>query len=623
MKRELNKEQFSLNNIFLMKNIERNIALLLFLICWIYVWIRAVTVPLSHDEVATFFHFVHAENLIDLPANDLSANNHLLNTFLTFISYKLFGYTELVLRLPNLLIAPLYFFYHYLISKKLQSSLLKWVYIVCLFCTHYLMEHLGYTRGYGMSLAFLSGAIYFALEYSSARSIKNLWKLCLMLLLALAANLALMHSFIIILGFVLFVGASGVRQMKKRELYGQLLVYAITIVGFLIAVDYLLELKEKGALYMGSQEGFWEVSIVTLIQSINFDYNDAIATFIMLIFGMSVLAFFVSNSKNISLKTLSNNNNFYSYLFIGNIAAIILSNKIMEVNYPENRAVMFLIPYLIGSFCFAVNGISSTNKLKRVFVFSALLLLFIPIRSFGFINLSYQTYIDFIKQRIPPRYITYIQEDAKNNNYKPLVSGYHMRHFVYNYYNFKNGGELNHFYEHDYPGRIADFQIVDTSESINFTKEYEVVDHDEITNYSLIKRKERTVKKKLFETTFNGSNGSTNQEYFDFFKNENVGNSLKEKAVLLKFDFKLKSSAIPFNARLVIDLSDENGKNLFYDYFPLGWTKTEWDGTFNYHMYIHTIPKETKKIVVYLWNINGKEFEVSKGTIKFEEIIIK
>lgn len=603
-----------------MKNIERNIAILLFLFCWIYIWARAVTVPLSHDEVATFFHFIHSGQLVDWPANDLGANNHLLNTLLTFISYKFFGYSELALRLPSLLIAPIYFFYHYLISKKLQSTLLKWTYIICMFCTHYIIEHLGYTRGYGMSLAFLAGTIYFTLEYSSTKRIKTLWKLCLMLLLALGANLALMHSFIIIICYVLFIG---IRQLKKAEVFKYLFVYTITIGGFLIAAFYLFELKESGALYMGSNEGFWEVSIVTLIQSINFDYNKTIAAYIIVIFGLTITALVLANSKKFSLKLLNNSNNLYGYLLLGNIAAIILSANILGVNYPENRAVMFLIPYLFGSFCFAVNGISFANKFKKVFVLASLLLLFIPIRSFGFINLSYQTYIDFIKQRIPPRYITTIQEDAKNNNYKPLVSGYHMRHFVYTYYNFKNGGELNHFYEHDYPGRIADFQIVDTSESINFTKEYEVVDYDEITNYSLIKRKKSTVKKELFETSFSSSNGSTNQEYFDFFRNENIEDSLKEKTLLLKFDFKLKSPKIPFNARLVIDLSDGNGKNLFYDYFPLGWTRTEWDGTFNYHMYIHTIPKETKKIVVYLWNINGKEFEVSNGTIKFEEIIIK
>lgn len=606
-----------------MKNIERNIAILLFLICWVYIWIRAVTVPFSHDEVATFFHFIHSGTLIDLPANDLGANNHLLNTFLTFVSYNFFGHTELALRLPNLLIAPIYFFYHYLISKKLQSLILKWVYIVCMFFTHYLLEHLGYSRGYGMSLAFLAGAIFFILDYVSTKHVKSLWKLFLTLTLALSANLALLHSFIIVIVYVLVVSLLSFREMEKKSRYQHLLIYTVTAGVFLIAVLYLLELKEKGALYMGSQDGFWEVTMITLIKSINIDYNIIIAAFVLLLFGISLLAFSLFNYKNFSLKTLSNSNNFYSYLLLGNIVAIILSSQIMGVNYPENRAVMFLIPFFFGSVCFAINGVSSVNRVKKILVYSSLLLLFIPIRSFGFINLTYQTYIDFIEQRIPPRYITTILEDGRKNNYKPLVAGYHMRHFVYAYYNFKNGGELNHFYEYGYPGRIGDFQIVDTSESPIFRKEYDVVDYDEITKYSLIKRKKSTLKKELFISPFNSSEGSINQEYFDLFRNENLADSLKEKAVLLTFNFHIKSSEKPLKVRLVIELSDESGKKLYYDYFPLDWTKTEWDGDFKYQMPIHNIPQETKRIVVYLWNRSKKEFEVSQGTVKFEEIILE
>ena len=584
-------------------------------------WVRAFLVPLSHDEVGTFFHFIHDGDFVPYVNALWDANNHLLNSLLTYGSYKLFGHSEIALRLPSLLIAPLYFYYHYKISQKLSSSLVKWVYIISMFFTHYLMEHLGYTRGYGMSLTFLAGAIFYVINYTEHRTGKNLAMSCLMLVLALSANLSLMHTFVIVIAYLLLTGIMNLKAMSRSVVFQHFIIYSFTALLFLAGVKYVLELKAQGALYMGGQEGFWEISVKTLIMSINFDYNLPIAIFMMGLFSISMMAFLWSNVKGISLQSLINNNNLYNYLLLGNIAAIILSNKIMGVNYPENRAVMFLIPYLIGGFCFSVNAMSP-SAFKKVFVAGTVLLLFIPLRSLGFVNTTYQTYIDFIEQRIPQRYISTIIEDGQQNGYKPLVSGYHMRHFVYAYYNFKNGGQLNHFYEHDYPGQIADYQIVDTSESQIFTRQYDLVDFDPITNYSLIKRKERIKTTPLFLQEFEGTKGATNQEYYEFYRNDSLGNDMLDKAVSLKFNYHFKSPHHPIKARLVIAISDVDGNGIFYDYFPLDWTKTAWDDPFDYEMYVHHIPKEAQSMVVYIWNINKKEFEVSEGTVKFEEILL-
>ncbi|HNS46120.1 MAG TPA: hypothetical protein PKH94_02665, partial [Bacteroidales bacterium] len=55
------------------------------LLLWIYVWLRAIQVPLIYDEIATFFHYIHSSSFLPFRSH-LDANNHLLNSALTWIS---------------------------------------------------------------------------------------------------------------------------------------------------------------------------------------------------------------------------------------------------------------------------------------------------------------------------------------------------------------------------------------------------------------------------------------------------------------------------------------------------------------------------------------------------------
>ena len=80
---------------------ESIIAFSISLCIFIYLIIRSIYVPLIHDEAATFFHYIQSSSFI--PFHSLNdANNHFLNSLLTYISYTLFGDSEFALRLPNL-----------------------------------------------------------------------------------------------------------------------------------------------------------------------------------------------------------------------------------------------------------------------------------------------------------------------------------------------------------------------------------------------------------------------------------------------------------------------------------------------------------------------------------------
>ena len=77
-------------------------------------------------------------------------------------------------------------------------------------------------------------------------------------------------------------------------------------------------------------------------------------------------------------------------------------------------------------------------------------------------------------------------------------------------------------------------------------------------------------------------------------------------------NMKLKTKTAPFNARIVIQISDKHNKAVYYYYQQLNWKKYQWlakDHTLQF--IIPNISNECHYITVYLWNINKAEFQIS------------
>lgn len=76
----------------------------------IYAALRAWSVPVVYDEVFTFTHYVITGGFQPFYSL-LDANNHVVNSGLTHMSFLVFGDSKLALRLPNLLALLIYLFF--------------------------------------------------------------------------------------------------------------------------------------------------------------------------------------------------------------------------------------------------------------------------------------------------------------------------------------------------------------------------------------------------------------------------------------------------------------------------------------------------------------------------------
>ena len=123
---------------------------------FIYVAIKAYLAGFTHDESITYM----------IATGDLgwpkTANNHLLNTELILLTTQLFGYAEWVLRLPNVLIFPLFLFFLYKICFRYTQNALPIVLAVPIFLFNpFVIQYFGMARGYGLALTLALMSMYY------------------------------------------------------------------------------------------------------------------------------------------------------------------------------------------------------------------------------------------------------------------------------------------------------------------------------------------------------------------------------------------------------------------------------------------------------------------------------
>ena len=167
---------------------QKNYLKIICLIIATFLTIKAYITPFTYDEAYSYLSYVRTNDLLTVNI----ANNHLLNTILMGI-FSIFGNSEFILRLPNLLSGFIYIYIGYRISTKLNNSLLILIFILL---NPTVFDFLSLARGYGISATLNLLGIYIFL-FSNARQ-KYLFSLTFFWLssLAIYTNLITLFSFI-------------------------------------------------------------------------------------------------------------------------------------------------------------------------------------------------------------------------------------------------------------------------------------------------------------------------------------------------------------------------------------------------------------------------------------------
>ncbi len=128
-----------------------------------YAVLRALRVSLTIDEAITFNEYV-SRGFGGLFRID-TANNHILNTLLTWLTTRIAGTGVFALRLPNLASHILYLVFSVRLLDRYLRGAAAVAGFVVLNANPYVLEFFSLSRGYGISLGLLMASLYYLFRF--------------------------------------------------------------------------------------------------------------------------------------------------------------------------------------------------------------------------------------------------------------------------------------------------------------------------------------------------------------------------------------------------------------------------------------------------------------------------
>lgn len=318
----------------------------------IHTTIRAATVSFTWDEGFTFMQHVSRGKFFQDTFDMMGANHHLLNVWGMMACLKLFGSSELSLRVPNLLAHVLYLYASARIASRAPSA---WQVVAAfiLFNAHpYLLDFFSLARGYGLANGFILMSLWCAWRYwHEGRTNRWLgWSLAWAALATLANAMALDH----LLGLSMAFVACWAWDARRTGLSGKVPQFAtmIIIVGMTLGIvlPTLLKLSAGGSLHMGCA-ALWDGTVSTFMERYLYhqDYGQGhlvlaggILVAVAAWCGLAALVIFRGPLRERARTWV------FGLLTLASITAILaMQHLLFHTPWPRSRTALFLLPTLL------------------------------------------------------------------------------------------------------------------------------------------------------------------------------------------------------------------------------------------------------------------------------------
>lgn len=583
----------------------------------LYLVLRAIFVPITHDEVGTFFFYVQSGKFLPFSSH-MATNNHFLNSALTFFSYQLLGSSKFVLRLPNILLAILLLFYTYKLGQLIKDRFLRWVFILSILLAHNFIEFLALSRGYGMSMAFLIGGVYYLMMAQQSNNSKHFFFCFLFAILSMSSNLTLIISSLIIISLAVISYFSTKTIKRKNLIMFILLTFFLGIIPILFFVWVSFDYQSKGLLLHGTTEGFWQITVESIIELVA-GFNYRFVGLLSLLYFLIICGILIFSLIKIRSRRLLNNNNLtFTWLLISNILASFLLAEFLNVNYLEDRTGLYFYPLFIGSIIFMLSYLQNEIKFKYIKILSIPILL-IPVHFLFHINLNFVANHKY--EILPERFYHEIKSTFKPGILSPTVSGHGLKSYCWSYINYREGGMLNQMQTAVYPNNLTDYQIVHVSHNPEWLKDYEIIDSEKSIMLSLLRRKKFL--KREFIKTMDSINTQTYTNKESFLLCDDIVDTLIGQNIYIDFDLSILCQHSPFFANIVVSLRNTNNENIYFEAIELNKKRLHWNGLkSNFRgSYLLPINDDAYRLFVYLFNKKLQSYLIYDGKITISKAV--
>lgn len=593
-------------------NKEASVYIFMSSMLFIYLLIRACCVPFAHDEASTFFRFVQVHSLLPELSRE-ALNNHFLNTVLTYVSYLLFGSSKFALRLPNVLIALVYFVFIFKIARFLVNRVYRWGFVAVMLFAHFFVEFFAVSRGYGISMAFFMAAFYYLMKAIKTNNLKNHVYVSLSVMLMVAANINLVIPSVAMVMFQLLHVSFRRKQIPPGQKWTVPLFLFIGSITISAAFLYLVKLKEFDAFYLVAENlGFVGSTVKTLMIMLTGSYN-IISFAIVLAMFVSVVIVAIRQLLILKIDFFISMNSAFLFVLLASVSGIFMVVWLFGVNFPEDRVAMYLFPLFVGSLFFVFDSVKSR---KSRFLYLILVpLLFFPVHFVSSINVSYIN--GYKNEALPDRFYGIVSSEHGKSHTIPTIGGSNMRQFAWTYINYSNGGNENMIDWVGYPDTVSIFQILETKNYPYSLDAYDSIDHAPCSGLTLYKRKKNVPKRKVKKATVNELQNIVGNEYFNLL--EIAVDTMAKRNLYFDISLSAVTQKAPITAWLVLQVVNKENSTLTYKFLPLNWIKHGTDGMMcNYHqsVFFGLLPDGANRIKIYIWNKDKMTYTLNSAKVE-------
>lgn len=516
-----------------------------------------------------------------------------------------------VIRLPNLLSFPLFFYAVYKLSGYLKYNYLRYSFLLGMTCIPYILEYFSIARGYGMSMALLLFALYHFIGILQEYKPLKMLLIAGSLVLAVYANLNLIILLLLIFGYIgLSLLIEAQKNKSYRNFWNFLLLSFISAIALSYAIIFSFWLKEEGALYYGNKDGLWKTTGSTLSDLILQSTSIFIKyVFIVLLIGICV--FIIRSFQKKIVDFWKSPVFIFSGLLLVSLLAIEAMRWLLNMNYPEDRVGMQLIFLFIGSLTFILNEIKSISYLGILFIF-------LPI--VGYQHFNFDTSAFNPNERMMEKDFLLFNElqqgNVSSSTYTMLTYAYMVR--KHNPTDFIIPEQVQ--WDNLVLGKFNE-EIISTQEERDFNypdKGYKVLRYNPKTREKILKREEEYQWKKVDSLSRVIPFVETSEIYQNIIAKDWEIPATKRFKAVLRTD--VYTPQLAREALVIVVDKEDKEYGQVYEYFTLNWAAGK-NREYSFQKVIELEPNRTESLGFYFWNPN--EFEYQLKNLQLEIYVVE
>lgn len=347
---------------------------------FVVVLLRSLWMTSTQDEAISYWRYVDTGEFLPFRSH-LDAGNHVLSSLLGIIGKWVAGPSLSAVRWGSVAAFICYAWAVRVLTTPMHHRFVRICTWSALLLCPYLLDFFSLFRGYGPAMACWAWAMVGFQRAMISWSLKGLWLMAISMFLGVYADLSLLPCWALMMVLASFrYFTIGGRAHRDHRSF--LLITVVQLAGFVYAARFALLLGREGLLYYGSGEGYYKVTVTTLVGAV---LNTQDPVVIALIAAMVLLAmlFIIIDAK--VERALFSAQVLWVVLLVGDVLAREAIHVLFGTNFPRDRAALQLVPLVICLLGYAVDR--GANRRPQLALLACSLLV-LPVRCIYYIDLS-------------------------------------------------------------------------------------------------------------------------------------------------------------------------------------------------------------------------------------------